>query len=80
MMARLVESRRYPGFESCSKLPRSDQALVPEDPELGQDLDLELGPVVEVSLDRPHRVEESCLNFCLTNQHQQMHLLFKHIF
>ena len=80
MMARLVESRRYPGFESCSKLPRSSQALVPEDPELGQDLDLELGPVVEVSLDRPHRVEESCLNFCLTNQHQQMHLLFKHIF
>jgi len=74
MMARLVESRRYPGFESCSKLPRSSQALVPEDPELGQDLDLELGPVVEVSLDRPHGVEESCLNFCLTNQHQQMHL------
>jgi len=36
--------------------------------------DLELGPVVEVSLDRPHRVEEGSLNFCLTNQHQQMHL------
>ena len=41
--------------------------------------DLELGPVVEVSLDRPHRVEEGSLNFCLTNQHQQMHLLYSNI-
>ena len=59
-------------FESFHLRTKALDSLVPEDPELG--------PVVEVGLDRPHRVEESCLNFCLTHQHQQMHLVLNNVF
>lgn len=68
IMALLVQSRnfQFSSLELDLNLVQSFPSQDPEDPELG--------PVVEVSLDRPHRVEESCLDFCLTHQHQQMHL------